>query len=251
MTRKNHMEALQPDTQPLPDYFPRIIIDKGLGEHLSDIDVNFGAINTTFLEQGMTPEQISETTIHIIDTPASLGKRVVEYGHYTAKIQQIELYPAAKIERNINAFRRYTGDSREFSKERDGKYLGYSVSEVLRHEMEHRIVDAEGGMREQTLHVRCMQAETIGVYATCMAGLFALTDMFENLRKSQTLTEFALRQASTAIALGIGGLLVGRRRAKHYYRTSPEENRAFDVQEPPIGQHWPFITMRLRYQDEP
>lgn len=237
------------EQQEPPEFFPTIIVDTALNEHLSHLDVDLHAINETFIENGMTSDQVSETTIHIVGSERNVGGMVI-YGCYTKKKQQIELFPVRKIDQRIRSYQKSVGDAREFSKEYEGKYLGYTLGEVLRHEMEHRIVHTQGGMREQQLHKRRMRTETAGILATFAATNFVAINTLEAIYPSQTLTELAAKQLGSTLLLGIATLKANLLRSQYFYKTSPEENRAYDAQEPEIGEHWPFITLRLKFQDE-
>lgn len=242
--------SLRHEQVALPDFSPTIVVDTNMGEHLSELDVDVHALNDTFLEQGMTPEQVAETTILISAQDPKAGRGMVGFGHYTAKHKRIELYPSLKIQQRIKSFEQSTGDARDFSIKNEGRYLGYTLSEILRHEMEHRIVDAQGGMPEQRLHKRRMAAESVGVFATFIAVNYVAADAMESLHPSQSLGEFAAKKLGSTILLGAAALRTVVLRGRYYYRTSPEEIRAYNAQELEIGKDWPFLTTRFKFQDE-
>lgn len=231
------------------DFHPTVIVDARLHEHLSELDVNVNAITNTFVEEGMTADQVLDTTILITANKPDAGPGIVGYARYIAKKRQIELYPDSRIKRAVGEFQNAEGYSREFMRDKAGKYFGYNLSEHLRHEMEHRIVDAQGGMPEQILHKRRMYAKAAGIIATTTATNLTAMHAAESVWPSQSMVELAAKTVGISALSGLATLGAIILRGRHYYATSPEEKRAYDAQELEIGEHWPFITTRFHFQD--
>lgn len=232
-----------------PEFFPTVIIDASIGEHLSDFSVNLDAINTTLLENGLTEEEINDTTIVFkARMPRVSREGTVTQGRYKAKQRRLDNFPARRIQRRIE----YLEDAkdqteREFRLEKMGKYLGWDLSETLRHEMEHHIVHVHGGMPEQKSLDQRQKTEAVGIICTLGANNLTLTDLYEWLSPSETAAQMAASQSIITTLVTALSAVALTSRFKHYYKISPEEARARKATDDDLST---YITTRFKIQDE-
>lgn len=235
------------EQQALPEFFPTVIIDTTLGEHLSNFDVDLHAINKTFLENGLTEEQINDTTIVFGGKVSRVNREGdVTQGRYNAKRRQLDNFPARRVNQQLQRLESASDESRSYHLEKMGTFLGWDLGETLRHEMEHRIVHAEGGMPEQKSLDKRQKAEFVGILSLFGAGNFTLTDLYERLNPSETFAQVAGSQTVITALLTTLGITAIAKRAERYYKRSPEEARARKAAE----KDFFYITTRYTAQDQ-
>jgi len=241
--------TLATDTPPpLPDHFPTVIVDTKVRCGVDDLAINFHQLTDTLTENGLTPEQIDETTI-IISADEDTRHNIGVGGRYKSETKEVYIYPLDGISRSINRFAQSTDpEYRTAYHESGGTFLAWKLDLVLRHELEHRIVDAEGGMPEQARHERNTQRKVVAATLSPIAGAVGAVIAKENYLPSSSLSELTATYVVALGAAATGALLGPRGIMERAYKNSPEEDRAY-------GHEGDFRTgyfaIRFSYQNEP
>lgn len=235
-----------PDTSlALPEHFPTIIVDTAIRAGIDDIDVDLHMLANTLAERGLTPEQIDETTV-TLSAGEDAAHGIEIGGRYVAETKEVLLFPVSDIKRRIDLYDKAHGIYRENAYTAGGRYLGWQLDRILHHELEHRIVDAEGGMAEEERHQRTTKLKlnmaTIGSVALGLIGI-----AMEGTYGSHNLAELVAIDASLMAAAGATAILLPPKIMNKAYKRSPEENRARDAEE----DDREFFIVQLSYQNEP
>lgn len=236
------------DSQELPEFFPTIIVDPKFGEYFSDFTVNLHKLTATLLESGLSPEQVSETTIAFMTSPRDKYGQGTE-GKYEPKLRRVNMFPIARIDRSIQDFEQPSSpEARKWEHKHAGEHLGRGLSRVLRHELEHRIVHAEGGMPEEIRHWRRAYLKSLGIWLTSLAAIPGITVAKELYSPSGSVAELAITPIATLAVSATTSYIAPMRIGEKASKTSPEEARAYNTE---TSDAWGLVTGRLRFQDRP
>lgn len=243
------MEALHhPTEQPEPpEFFPTIIVDKDIGEQVSDLDINIPRLVDELTKGGMTPRQIAETTI-TFDANRDIAHGQEAVGRVASNGTDVIINPTDYFDQSRRYHRAaYNPDEPElFTKD----YPAGRISRLLRHELEHRIVVTEGGMPEEEHHRKVTHRKIV---ATTLLPAFVGAPLAiftkETYLPSHSLAEYIGTFIVAAGASVATGFLAPRRIINKSYKESPEENRARDTETSAHSRG--LVTVQLKMPDLP
>lgn len=229
------------EQQPLPEFFPTIIVDANLGKYVDSFDVDITKLASTFEEAAMTPEQIEETRV-IFDAKRDKKGKAEAIGRL-ANDTDIIVNPVSYIDYATRRHNELTDDAYLRGRFRQAMPSN-EISETLRHEAEHRIVVTEGGMPEEARHIKRVQRKltAAALLPTFVGAPFAFLTK-ESYMPSQSLGELTATIVGCGSIAMTAALVVPRKIIKKAYRENPEENRAFDTQTP---ECWGLVSLTLK-----
>lgn len=217
---------------------PIIAFDRHLGQHVDYIDVDYDELVTYMRTRGFDDETISQTKIDIYNDTTSRyhkasGNTYSTHAVYDGKTDKVALFPR----NNIDQYQEIRAGRTDIKSNFDS-YMSEDISQSLVHELEHKLIKQEGGMREEKRYQRRLIGKKV-LYATGAAVLFHFG--FNHLAEaidvdtSNTLVAIStagMTMASGALASDIFAKYLPGAREKEFsqYVGSPEEVRCRQVE---------------------
>lgn len=227
------------EQQPLPEFFPTIIVDANLGRYVSNFDIDFAKLTATLEEARMDPGQIEETGITFSATRDKHHSSEA-VGRVTNGTD-ITVNPVDFI---MSATKKYYDTDDEWRRDHFREaHPSNRVSEVLRHELEHRIVAAEGGMPEEERHSKTTARKLVAASLLPFLAIPTAVITKEVYLPSQTIGEYAATFVGVGTIATTTAFKLSRKVIKNGYRNSPEENRAYDVE---TFECWGLVSLILK-----
>lgn len=233
----------------LPEHFPTIITEVAACEGIDNIDINIWRVSERLANKGLTPQQIDETTIIISAKKFWRGKTPVT-GRYDEKTKSVMIFPVLSAQRYTEKYNNAESDKEiDLEYRYGGEKVAWGLDWSLQHELEHRVVDAEGGMPEEIKHKKIRNLKMTSVGIGYLFGATLSWGAKETFAPSHSVIEMAV---TPLISWGVwlaGAVKLIDIVGDKAYRKSPEENRAraAESNDPKEG----LFTVRMVYQNQP
>ena len=157
---------------------PIVAFDRRLGEHVDYIDVNYDELVDYMQERGFDDDVIKNTQINIsgeVNSQVHKKSKTTKYtfGTYSKETDEINIYPRSEMDISQSMYDYYSEhedqDLENMMVSEMDRSLSGKVSRTLGHELEHKLIKYEGGMRQEKVY----QAKKLGKQAMIVFGSYA------------------------------------------------------------------------------